>query len=559
MKDASDQAFNLFEVFETVAKAVPERECIIYGEKRFSYAQILDRTNKLAVFLNSRGLGVSQDRSALSNHESGQDHVGIYLYNSNEFIESMLASYQARCAPFNVNYRYVKDELVYLLRDAQTRCLIFDSAFAQTLKEVLPEVGTIDLLIQVNVFSQTELLDGAVSYDDIIAQPVNSQLHLDLSPDDLYILYTGGTTGMPKGVLWRQHDIFMAAMGGRKITNWEIVQDYESIRSSAINGSALKSMPLPPLMHGAAQWMSFMGLTAGGTIVFPPRANGLDAKDCWETIEREKVNIIAVVGDAMAKPLIEEFERKLVLGEPYDHSSLFAIGNGGAPMSKTVKEKLLSLMGSIVVSDSVGSSETGAQASHISVKDSVQTGNFVPGPGAVVIDASMSRLLEPGEEEIGWLGQVGWVPLGYLGDRDKTSKTFPEIDGKRYSIPGDRARIGPDGNIELLGRDSITINSGGEKIFAEEVELAITSHQSVEDCIVVGRKSEQWGQEVVALVKLKDNTSCAAGDLINHASASIARYKLPKEILMVDYIQRSPAGKADYRWAQNLAEDKQKL
>jgi acyl-CoA synthetase (AMP-forming)/AMP-acid ligase II len=544
--------FNVARVFRTVAEAVGERDCIIWRDRRLTYADVLDRTDRLAAYLASQGLGVHSERHSLPNHLSGQDHLGIYLYNGNEYLETMIGCFRARVAPFNVNYRYVHDELLYLLTDAKVRALVYHSSFAPAIAEIRAKLPELSVLIQVRDESGNPLLPGAVDYEEAIASQAGPP-DCEPSPDDLYILYTGGTTGMPKGVLWRQHDIFMAAMGGKKITTWEVVESYEQIAADASRGSALRSMPLPPLMHGAAQWMSFMGLTAGGTVVMPDVTERLDPESAWQAIEKHRVNIVAVVGDAMARPLIEHLEERRKRGDPPDVSSLLAIGNGGAPLNAATKERILAALPNIVVSDSVGSSETGAQGSHISTASAVQTGRFVPSPGAVVLSESLDSVLEPGHEGIGWFAQTGWVPLGYLGDPAKTERTFPVIDGIRYSVPGDRARHGADGTIELLGRDAVTINSGGEKIFAEEVELAIGSHPAVADVVVVGRPSERWGEEVVALVAVQDGSAVTQDELVEHASRSIARYKLPKEVVFLPGIVRSPAGKADYRWARQQA------
>jgi acyl-CoA synthetase (AMP-forming)/AMP-acid ligase II len=309
-------------------------------------------------------------------------------------------------------------------------------------------------------------------------------------------------------------------------------------------------MVLPPLMHGAAQWAAFIAMTGGGTLILPDDVRSLDAGDVWRTVAREKVNTITVVGDAIARPLIEELER----GD-HDISSLFGFGNGGAPLNPALKQRLIDLAPDIVISDSVGSSETGAQMTHMSSKGAVATGTFQAGPGAVVVSEDLQRLLAPGDEDLGWLAQQGWVPLGYLNDEAKTARTFPVIAGVRYSVPGDRARWLADGQIELLGRDAVTINSGGEKIFAEEVEQAIAGHPAVRDVIVVGRPSERWGQEVVALVLLADGVDVTPDELNGHASAFIARYKLPKHYQFLPAIQRSPSGKADYRWAKAQVTD----
>jgi acyl-CoA synthetase (AMP-forming)/AMP-acid ligase II len=540
--------FNLARVFDTVAAAVPDREVIVWRDRRLTFQELADRSRRLGACLHSRGLGVRTERSELAGHESGQDHLGIYLYNGNEYIESMLGAFYARVAPFNVNYRYVEDELLYLLNDAACRGLVYHECFAPTLAAIRDRLPDLEVLIQVADGSGHDLLPGAVDYETVLAETGADQVAQlpEPSSDDLYILYTGGTTGMPKGVLWRQHDIFMNAMGGRSIITWQAVSSYDELAATAAaTETPLKFMPLPPLMHGAAQWASFIGFNGGHTLVWPDETRSLDPVDVWTTVERERVTTITTVGDAVARPLLEELER----GD-YDATSMIAVGNGGAALTPTIKERFLAQLPHLIVSDGVGSSETGAQMSHLSMSGAVATGRFRPGPGAAVVSEDLGRVLEVGDDEIGWLAQTGWVPLGYLGDRDKTARTFPVIGGVRYSVPGDRARYLDDGEIELLGRDSVTINSGGEKIFAEEVERAIAGHPAIHDVVVVGRASERWGQEVVALVELAEGRTASAEDIVAHASATIARYKLPKDVLFLDHIQRSPAGKADYRWAK---------
>jgi len=287
----------------------------------------------------------------------------------------------------------------------------------------------------------------------------------------------------------------------------------------------------------------------GATVVFPSDTTKVDPVDVWRTVERERVIGITAVGDAMARPLVEELERA-----SYDTSSLMAFGSGGAILSEGIKQRLVAQIPNLVVSDVAGASETGAQMGTISTSSGVSTGRFLPGPGTVVLDAELSKVLEPGDDEEGWLAQFGAVPLGYLGDPEKSARTFPEIAGVRYSVPGDRARWLQGGEIELLGRDSVTINSGGEKIFAEEVEQALLRHGAVADCVVAGRPSDRWGQEVVALVQLADGKTATAADLLAEAGRHLARYKLPKAIGFYDSIVRSPSGKADYRWAREQAQ-----
>ena len=546
MSDTATQ-FTVPAVAGAVAATIGDRELIIQGERRYTYAEILERSNRLAGYLHSRGLGCHTERSTLAGHEVGQDLLGLYAYNGNEFVEALLGSFAARVAPFNVNFRYVKSELQYLLADSGATALIYHAAFAPRLAEILPDLPQLRVLIQIADDSGNALLDGAVDYESIIesSSPTSPVAH---SPDDLYVLYTGGTTGMPKGVLWRQHDIFMTSFGGRNIMTGETVGSTDEIVARVAAGPGTKVLILPPLIHGAAQWSVMTAITTGQTLVFPAVVDHLDAEDVVRTIEREKVMTVTVVGDAMARPLVAAIEKGIA-----DVSSLAVVANGGALLTPHVKERLIEVLPNAMVVDGVGSSETGGQMSHLSVAGAVSTGTFNAGPDTFVAAEDLGSILAPGHEGMGWLAQRGYVPLGYKGDAAKTASTFPVIDGVRYAVPGDRARHRADGVIELLGRDSVTINSGGEKIFVEEVETAIASHPAVADVVVTGRPSERWGQEVVAVVALADDACVDAGELTAHAGKSLARYKLPKAVIFRPVIERSPSGKADYRWAREQA------
>jgi acyl-CoA synthetase (AMP-forming)/AMP-acid ligase II len=537
--------FNLARVHDAIADAAPDREALVFRDRRLTHAELQERTRRFANFLTLRGLGAKRERSELKGHESGQDHLALYLYNGNEYLEGMFGAYKARVAPLNVNYRYVDEELLYLLRDAKARALVYHAEFAPRVAAIRGQLPDLQLLVQVRDESGNALLPGALDYEETLAAASPEKPSLELSPDDLYILYTGGTTGMPKGVLWRSADIFIAAMGGRKIDGSEWAS-YEEIAASVKASMPVRTIVGPPLMHGAAQWSAFIMMTMGATLVIPSVVQKLDPDDFLSTVEREKAVSFTIVGDAFARPLLDQMAKK-----KYDLSSVFLVGSGGAPLSTTNKKEILERMPGIIIFDGIGSSETGAQASNPSTRDSgVTSGDFKPGPGACIVSADMSRLLGPNDEEIGWFAQQGRVPLGYLGDVDKTARTFPVIGGVRYAVPGDRARYRPDGSFDVLGRDSVTINSGGEKIFAEEVEQALKQHPDVYDVVVAGRPSDRWGQEVVAVVQLRDGSRTTAEDLLAEAAKHIARYKLPKSFVFRPQIQRSPSGKADYRWAK---------
>jgi acyl-CoA synthetase (AMP-forming)/AMP-acid ligase II len=544
----STTQFTVSAVVDAIAAAIPDRELVVQGDKRYSYAQIADRANRLASYLHSQGLGCHTERPELAGHEAGQDLLGIYAYNGNEFVETLLAAFRARVAPFNVNYRYVKTELAYLLADSGATALVYHAALAPTLAEVLPELPGLRVLIQIADDSGNALLDGAVDYETVIASTPSPAPPVTPSPDDLYVLYTGGTTGMPKGVLWRQHDIFMTSFGGRNLMTGEPFGSIDQIVAGAQENTGTRLMILPPLIHGAAQWAVMTAINSGQTLVFPSVVDHFDAEDVVRTIEREQVMVATVVGDAITRPLVAAIRSGIA-----DVSSLAVVANGGALLTPTVKQQLIDALPGAMIVDGVGSSETGAQMHHMSTSGTVSTGTFAAGPDTCVVAEDLASILQPAHEGLGWLAQRGYVPLGYKGDATKTGATFPVIDGVRHAVPGDRARHLEDGTVELLGRDSVTINSGGEKIFAEEVETALASHPAVVDVVVAGRPSERWGQEVVAVVAMADSASADAAALIEHAAGSIARYKLPKAVVFRPVIVRSPAGKADYRWAREQA------
>ena len=539
--------FNLIQVARTAAAAVPDRECLVHGDRRLTYAEFMTKVDRLARALVARDLGCHTERAQLRDWEAGQDRLALYLHNCTEYLEGMYGSYAARVAPFNVNYRYVAEELRHLLADAGATAIIFHSRFAPTLAAVLPDLPDLRVLLQVPDDSGIELLPTAEWYDDALSSAPDLPLP-EPSPDDLYILYTGGTTGLPKGVLWRQGDIYPAALGGRRISTGN---EYPSLGAIADNARAggMRVLPSAPFMHGAAHWMAMNAVGNGHTVVLPDRTTTFDPADCCRTVERERINLMLIVGDSFGRPLLDE----LTANSP-DLSSLTLLISGGAALSAPVKNALLERLPTLAIMDGLGSSESGQQATQVTASGaSATTGTFKPGTGMVVLDEDLTRALAPGDPEIGWLAQRGRVPLGYLGDPEKSARTFPTVDGVRHSVPGDRARLTAEGLLELHGRDSVTINTGGEKVFAEEVEAALAHHPAVYDTIVTGRPSERWGQEVVAIVQVREGWQVTPDELLGSCADHIARYKFPKEIVFVDHIRRSPAGKADYRWAREVA------
>ena len=541
--------FDLSSVFSAVAGAVPDQDMLVWRERRLTYSEVDRRIDALAAFLRTVGLGCHTERKHLARHESGQDHLGIYLRNGTEYLEAMIAGYRARVAPFNVSYRYVEDELTFLLADADARAVVYHAEFAPRIAAIRARLTHLRVLIQVADDSGRDLLPGAVDYETIVAATQPTVGSVEPSGDDLYILCTGGTTGMPKGVLWRQHDIFLAAMGGRPFGSDSPLASYVEVADRARQAAgAVSLLMLPPFIHGAAQWGAFHAITMGGRIVIPDDVNRLNAHEVLQLAEREKVLSIPVVGDAMARPLIEALEQR-----QYDLTALAAMSNGGAPLSPSMRDRIVAALPHVSIIDGVGSSESGMQLNTLSNNDSQpETATFAPQHDTAVLSPERDRILAPGEGD-GWLARRDLIPLGYLGDPDKTAQTFPTVDGIRWSVPGDRARILADGRIELLGRDSLTINSGGEKIYVEEVERAIAAHPAVTDVVVVGRPSPRWGSEAVAIIALNAETSVTDNELIDTCRGSIAGYKIPKAFIRAPMIIRSPAGKADYRWAAALA------
>lgn len=532
------------EIHEAIAATRPDQECLIFRDKRLTWSQVTDRTRQLANYFASQGLGCHTERSEIDGWETGQDHLAIYLHNGNEYLESMLGAWKARIAPFNVNYRYVAEELQYLLNDSNAAACVVHSRFAPLLQEVRSSLPNLRVIVQVPDSSDNPLLDGAIWYEDALSQSSTDKPAAGYSGDDLYILYTGGTTGMPKGVLWRNADAVVECFGGSKEA-----RTIEQFVAEA-NG-ALRTLPSPPFMHGAGHWTALRTWLSGGTVIVQSQPDRLDPDDIWGLIESEKASFLLIVGDAFARPLLDG----LAANNSRDLSSLLMILSGGAPLSAHLKVEFLQYLPWVMMIDGLGSSEAGGQLSQVAAVDSASTGTFPWAPQNHILSEDLTQVLEAGHEELGWLAKSGRLALGYLNDEAKTKKTYPVVDGIRFVVPGDRARLTADMIIELHGRDSVTINSGGEKIFAEEVEAAVKAHPSVYDCVVAGRPSERWGNEVVAIVRLKDGHSPDEAALLAEAENHIARYKLPKKFVFVPSVLRSPAGKADYRWAKQTAID----
>jgi fatty-acyl-CoA synthase len=539
--------FTLADVNEAVAAAIPEREAIVAGGRRLSWGDLALRTRRFAALLAGAGLGCHRERDALAPWESGQDHVALYLYNGPEYLEAMIGASKARVAAFNVNYRYVEDELAYLLGDARARAIVYHASFAPRLAGVLPRLPPMAILLQVDDGSGEPLLPGARDYEQALAGASDAPLAVRPRDDDLYVVYTGGTTGMPKGVLWRQEDIFFAALGGR-VPGWPPITSLAELVERARYGDAMRSLATPPFMHAAGHWTAFIALHQGGTVIVPDNPRRLDPDDVWRTAARERALMVPIVGDAFARPLLDQLR-----AERYDLGSLKVIGSGGAILSPTLKQGFLDLLPGIMVVDGFGASETGAQGTRIASADAASPATFQMDEHTVVLDAELRERLAPGDARLGWLARAGHVPLGYLGDEAKTRRTYPTIGGVRYAIPGDRARVEADGSIRVLGRDSVCINTGGEKVFAEEVEQALKRHPAVYDVLVTGTPDQRWGEQVTAVVALRPGADASEEELRAVAAEELARYKLPRAFVFVESVQRTPSGKADYAWAKRTA------
>jgi 3-oxocholest-4-en-26-oate---CoA ligase len=525
--------FNLADLWERVVDTVPDHEALVCGDRRLTYRAADERANRLAHALAARGIGPG-------------DHVALYLYNGTEYIEGMLAAFKLRAVPINVNYRYVEHELRYLLDDADVRAVVFDAEFAPKLATIRNDLPQLHTFIAVDDGQARELLDDAIPYESLLAEHTPERGFAPRSADDLYLLYTGGTTGMPKGVMWRHEDAFFGAMGGAGGGGPAITTPEEIAERCA--DARTRCVPACPFMHGTAHWMAFGALFTGGTVVVSDHRH-FDPLALWELIAREQANFLVIVGDAFARPLVDALDANAL-----DVSCCRVLLSGGAILSPSVKQALVERLPGTLVVDGYGASETGGQGQSVTVAggDIAAAPRFQMNAETMVLDDD----LEPAAPGVvGKLARRGHIPLGYYKDPEKTAATFPVIEGVRWSVPGDHAVLDDDGMITLLGRGSVSINTGGEKVYPEEVEAALKSHATVQDAIVVGVPDARWGERVVAVVQPRPGAAVALDALQAHAGAHVARYKVPRDIVVVDEIVRSPSGKPDYRWARSVARD----
>lgn len=518
--------FNLADIWEAVADRVTDREAVTCGERRLTYGELEERANRIANHLASEGVGRG-------------DHVGLYLMNGPEYLEGMLAAFKLAAVPININYRYVADELRYLFNDAGLVALIVGEEFADRVAEVRSGVPSLRTVLSV-----------PGDYEAALGAASPSRPQVERSGDDRYLIYTGGTTGLPKGVVWRQEDAFFACIGGGDPMRMSGPVTEPAELLERIIDFDFVAYPLAPLMHAAAQWTGLSWLFCGARLVLTP--GSFDPLRVWRTIEAERVSTFIMVGDAMARPLVDAWEAH----GPFDTSSLFAIGSGGAPLSPYLKARFAEILPNVILTDGFGSSETGAQGSQRIEPGAPPTAGVTRftrlGEGTTVLDDDLVEVV-PGSGTVGRVALSGRIPLGYHNDPEKTAATFVEARGTRWVLTGDLATVEEDGSITLLGRGSVSINTGGEKVFPEEVEGVLKSHPAVYDAVVVGVPDERWGEAVCAVVQPVEGHTPTLEELAEHARRSLAGYKVPRRLVLVDEVVRSPVGKADYRWAASVA------
>jgi 3-oxocholest-4-en-26-oate---CoA ligase len=527
---------NLADLFELVVDEVPDTGAMVSGERRLTYGELDRRTDRLAHHLAAAGVGVG-------------DRVGVQLANGTEYVETMLACFKIRAVPVNVNYRYVTRELEHLYADAGLVGLVFHRRFGRAVTGALGALA--DRRAVLEVADGSAEVGVGVGYEEALAASFEGRDFPTRSAGDRYCVYTGGTTGMPKGVLWRHDDIFFAAMGGGD----PLASGNHISRAEELAGRLLRpgvtALAVPPFMHAAGHWLAFSTLFGGGTVV-TTRGGTFDPDEVWHLVEAERANVVVVVGDAMARPLLDA-----LAGHPdrYDLSSLMAVGSGGAVLSPATKAQMAQLLPGRVVSDRFGSSETGQVGGEAAAGDPFGPPRLRLDERTAVLDADL-RPVPPGSGVIGHLARGGHLPLGYLGDPEASAATFVERDGIRWALPGDQATVAADGTISVLGRGSLCINTGGEKVFPDEVEAALKGHPHVADALVVGVADERFGQQVVALVKVRPDREVGTEELRAHGRALLTGFKVPRQIVFVDEIVRSPSGKPDYPHARSVAESR---
>ncbi|MEG3630135.1 acyl-CoA synthetase [Streptomyces poriticola] len=532
--------YNLADLFESVVDVVPDREALVYAdhpgtgaERRLTYAELDAAADRIGRHLLDSGVRPGE-------------HLGLHLYNGVEYLQTLLGCLKARIVPVNVNYRYVEEELVHLYRDADLTALVFDAEFSDRVAGALPRTERLRHLVRVGTSAPGAAEVPAVPFADAEAAGARGRGFAPRSGDDRFIIYTGGTTGMPKGVMWRQEDLFFAGLGGGAPTGDPVRRPEELAERVAEGGSGITFFPAPPLMHGTSTLTAFIGFHFGQRVVLHRR---FVPEEVLRTVERERVTSLSLVGDAMLRPLID------ALGGPLrgtDCSALLSVSSSGAIMSETVRRQFQELVPHVLLLNNFGSSESGFNGT--------ATEDAGAERGFRVRVNSRTRVVDPVTRapvavgEAGRVAQCGHVPLGYYNDAVKTAETFFERDGERWVLLGDMATVDEEGVVTVLGRGSQCINTGGEKVYPEEVEQALKAHPEVYDALVAGVPDARWGHHVAAVVQLREGAGpLTLQDVQQHCRSRLAGYKIPRQLVLTGEIRRSPSGKADYRWAREVA------
>ncbi|WP_329243527.1 acyl-CoA synthetase [Streptomyces sp. NBC_01478] len=538
--------YNIADLFESVVDVVPDREALVYidhpgtgAERRLTYAELDAAANRVAHHLIDTGIRPGE-------------HLGLHLYNGVEYVQTVLGCLKARVVPVNVNYRYVEEELVYLYRDADLVALVFDTEFTGRVAAALPRAEKLRHLVRVGTPAQ-----GAPDVPDVPDMPVVSFVDAEAtgspergfparSGDDQFIIYTGGTTGMPKGVMWRQEDLFFSGLGGGAPTGEPVKKPEELAERVAAGGAGITFFPAPPLMHGTSTLTAFIGFNFGQRVVIHRK---FVPEEVLRTVEKEKVTSMSLVGDAMLRPLIDALNGPM---KGTDCSSMFSVSSSGAIMSETVRRQFQELLPNTMLLNNYGSSESGFNGTATADSGAGQSFRIRVNSRTQVVDPATHEPVAVGE--IGRVAQCGHVPLGYYNDVRKTAETFFEKDGRRWVLLGDMATVDEEGVVTVLGRGSQCINTGGEKVYPEEVEQALKSHPDVYDALVAGVPDVRWGNHVAAVVQLRTGAEQPSlDDIQTHCRTHLAGYKIPRQLVIAESIQRSPSGKADYRWAREVA------
>lgn len=528
--------WNYGDILEGIDTVVPpDRPALVYGDRVTCWADFTRRTNNLAAALLAGGAGTG-------------DKIAFYMRNCPEYSEGIAAAFKARLIHVNVNFRYVEDELVYLLDNADATVCIYKAEFAPQVSRIRERLPLVQQWIEVDDGYPAQ--EDAIPYESLADSGQGAALGLSRSPDDLLFLYTGGTTGMPKGVMWRHADLW-SVLGGGAVPGARLgpCADLDELlvrvgRLPPVN------LPLPPMMHGTGLLSAVSAMTGGGTCVTLP-SKSFEPELALQAIHDHRVTAVTIVGDAFARPMLEALDAN---PGKYDISSVESIGSSGVMWTREVKAGLLRHNENMILRDGFSSSEAIGLGSSVMTRDrTIEVAKFTIGPACKVFTEDL-REVQPGSDEAGMVAVTGFLPVGYYKDQAKTDATFKVIDGVRYSIPGDWVRVEADGSLTLLGRGSNCINTAGEKVYPEEVEEALKFHPSVADCLVVGVKDDRWGQSITAVVQLHPGYELEEIELRDFTRKHLAGYKIPKRILAKDDLERAPNGKANYKLIREYAE-----